>query len=179
MNNCIREIVTKAIVGKGKKLIRIKNCVTTENAPYSILGCWIINHNFNATLDDDFVCINGSYEINIWYSYDNNKVTELSKEEFKYNEIIKTRQIINDIDRDSRDVIVRTLQQPTCVNACINENGVEIEVVLELLAEVIGEATMIVTVYPKEEIHEEYDDDFENEINENFIFEKQEDSALE
>ena len=39
MNNCIREIVTKAIVGKGKKLIRIKNCVTTENAPYSILGC--------------------------------------------------------------------------------------------------------------------------------------------
>ena len=95
------------------------------------------------------------------------------------NEIIKTRQIIKDIDRDSRDVIVRTLQQPTCVNACINENGVEIEVVLELLAEVIGEATMIVTVYPKEEIHEEYDDDFENEINENFIFEKQEDSALE
>ena len=63
MNNCIREIVTKAIVGKGKKLIRIKNCVTTENAPYSILGCWIINHNFNATLDDDFVC---------WSHIDNN-----------------------------------------------------------------------------------------------------------
>ena len=59
----------------------------------------------------------------------------------------------------------------------ITENGVDVEVVLELVAEVIGEATMIVNVYPKEEIKEEYDDDFENEINEDFIFEKTENSV--
>ena len=174
MNNCIREIVTKAIVGKGKKLIRFKNNLVPNNSVDSILGCWIINHTFKATLDDDKVCINGSYEIDVWYAYDDNKSTELSKESFEYQEVIKTRQIINDLDRDSRDVIVRTIQQPTCVNACITCDGVTVEVVLELLAEVIGEATMIVTVYPKEEVHEEYINDFENEINEDFIIEENE-----
>ena len=51
--NEIREIVTKAIVGKGKKIIRIKDSVTPKNEAFSILGCWIINHEFEAPLIDN------------------------------------------------------------------------------------------------------------------------------
>jgi spore coat protein E len=49
--NEIREIVTKAIVGKGKKLIRIKENVDAYGIEaFSILGVWVINHEFEASL---------------------------------------------------------------------------------------------------------------------------------
>ena len=70
----------------------------------------------------------------------------------------------------------RVLQQPTCTNAKITENGIEIEVVFEVLVEVIGETKMMVTVFNS--CNDNYDanndfgiDDFENEINEDFIME--------
>jgi len=167
--NEIREIVTKAVVGKGKKMIRIQNNIVPDNEAYSILGCWIINHEFEASLDRDNVVINGSYEVDIWYAYDNNTVTDIAKAKLDYTEIIKTRQIVKEVDQNSRDVIVRVIQQPTCTNASIDDNGICIDIVIELVAEVIGETKMIVTVFAPNDITEEYEDDFENEINEDFI----------
>jgi len=167
--NEIREIVTKAVVGKGKKMIRIQNNIVPNNEAYSILGCWIINHEFEASLDKDNVVINGSYEVNIWYAYDNNTVTDIAKANLDYTEIIKTRQIVNEVDHNSRDVIVRVIQQPTCTNASIDDNGICVDIIIELVAEVIGETKMIVTVFAPNDITEEYEDDFENEINEDFI----------
>ena len=43
-----KEIVTKAVIGKGKKKYHNKYQITTEQSPTTILGCWIINHNFSA-----------------------------------------------------------------------------------------------------------------------------------
>lgn len=42
--NEVREIVTKAVVAKGKKVMHIAHEINTTANPYSILGCWIINH---------------------------------------------------------------------------------------------------------------------------------------
>ena len=39
-----REIVTKAVVGKGKKHFVNQSTVTPEVVPTTILGCWVINH---------------------------------------------------------------------------------------------------------------------------------------
>ena len=55
--NEIREIVTKAVIAKGKKVIRVKSTVNPNNDTFSILGCWVINHGFTATLDQDCVVI--------------------------------------------------------------------------------------------------------------------------
>ena len=63
--NEIREIVTKAVIAKGKKCIRLKSVVVPNNDTFSILGCWVINHGFTATLDQDCVVINGDFEINL------------------------------------------------------------------------------------------------------------------
>ena len=38
-----REIVTKAIVSKGKKLFTTEHTVSVNN-PSTVLGCWVINH---------------------------------------------------------------------------------------------------------------------------------------
>lgn len=167
--NEIREIVTKAVIGKGKKLIKINNEIESQQSIDSILGCWIINHSFKAELDNNNVEVNGSYEINIWYSLNNNTETDVLKETVQYQETIKTRQIIDDIDKDCRDVIVRAIQKPTCTNAEITENGVCVTVVIEMIGEIIGETKMIVNVFSKDEVKEDFVDDFENEINEDFL----------
>lgn len=39
-----KEIVTKAILGKGKKTFTHKNSIETKNKPTTVLGCWVINH---------------------------------------------------------------------------------------------------------------------------------------
>lgn len=168
--NCIREIVTKAVVGKGKKLIRLTDTLTPNNTPYSILGCWIINHQFEAELCDNVVNINGTYEINIWYSYDNNTRTDIARSYSNYNQTIKVREIVDDLNSDCRDVIVRVQQQPTVTNGEICDNNINVDVIVELLAEVIGETKIKVSIFDQYDPCDPYEEeDFENQINEDFI----------
>lgn len=47
-----REIVTKAVIAKGKKLFSSNHTVSVTNHPSTILGCWVINHLI--TLGDKF-----------------------------------------------------------------------------------------------------------------------------
>lgn len=171
--NDIREIVTKAVVGKGKKLVRLTEALTPVNEVYSILGCWIINHAYDARLDENKVIVNGAYEINIWYSYDNNTKTDIAKLNSSYTTIIKTRQIVDDLNTDCREVIVRTLQQPTCTNATISESVINVDVVIELVAEIIGETKVKVAILNQIDPCDPYEvEDFENEINEDFLNEQ-------
>lgn len=39
-----KEIVTKAVIGKGKKYFKNSYNVMSENNVNTILGCWVINH---------------------------------------------------------------------------------------------------------------------------------------
>lgn len=39
-----KEIVTKAVVGKGKKNFVSEHMVSPQITPTTILGCWVINH---------------------------------------------------------------------------------------------------------------------------------------
>ena len=63
-----REIVTKAIIGKTKKSIKTDYDFSCEQTPNTILGCWIINNRFKGSLKDSDAIINGSFDINVWYS---------------------------------------------------------------------------------------------------------------
>ena len=70
-----KEIVTKTIVGKGRKTSRDSYTLTPENTPNTVLGCWVINHKFSGTNNKNDVNINGSFDVNVWYSYDNDSKT--------------------------------------------------------------------------------------------------------
>ena len=39
-----KEIVTKAVIGKGKKYYKNTYEVSVDNNVDNVLGCWIINH---------------------------------------------------------------------------------------------------------------------------------------
>lgn len=168
----IREIVTRAVIAKGKKLLRIKECITPSNETFSVLGCWVINHEFEAALNQKKVDVNGCFEIDVWYSYDNNTKTDIARATTNYSETVKVRELICDNVSEHCDVIARVIQQPTCTNACITDEGIEVEIVFELLVEVIGETKMMVTVFACNNDNTDTIDDFENEINEDFIIEQ-------
>ncbi len=83
-----REIITKAVCGKGRKFSHVSHTVTPSNAPSSILGAWIINNQYEAVGSGDGVEVVGSYDINIWYSYDRNTKTDVAKETVSYVEVV-------------------------------------------------------------------------------------------
>ena len=75
-----KEIVTKAVIGKGKKKYKNTYSISTDNAVDTVLGCWIINHQFEGSQENNKIVINGSFDVNLWYSYDNNtKTTVITK----------------------------------------------------------------------------------------------------
>ena len=64
--------------------------------------------------------------------------------------------------------MARIVEHPTCTNAFIEDNVIHIDISLEILAEIIGETKMQVTVFQSDEIVDD-EEDFENQINENFL----------
>ncbi|XMB66170.1 outer spore coat protein CotE [Mycoplasmatota bacterium zrk1] len=168
--NEIREIVTKAVVGKGKKKFNLVERVNPANKAFSVLGCWIINNDFRALKSNSEVNLKGSFEINIWYSYDNNSKTDVTKKVITYSNVIPTTKVVNDTLGSPEEVTVRMLQQPTCVDAKITGDSIEVEVIYEVVAEVIGETKMKVTVFDQSDQYIE-EEDFDLDIDENFISE--------
>ena len=129
-----REIVTKAVVSKGKKTFTTSDSITVEN-PSTILGCWIINHNFNGSKSNNQIVINGSYDINIWYSYDNDTKTDVVKKTENYNDVIKMR---DREESNDEEIIVRSLKQPNCIKVEIDGNDIKYVVEKELGIELVG-----------------------------------------
>ena len=65
-----KEIVTKAVVGKGKKYYKNTYKVNTDSTVDTVLGCWVINHTFSGSEENNRIVINGSFDVNIWYYMD-------------------------------------------------------------------------------------------------------------
>ena len=166
-----REIVTKAVISKGKKMFVTNNKVTVEN-PSTVLGCWIINHDFNGTKNKNQVIINGSYDVNIWYSYDNDTKTDVIKEKKTYQEVIN---MYEREDIDGEEVIVRSLKQPTCSKVEIDGNNINYVVEKELGIELVGDVKVKVEATEEDddwdEIVEDKKEDIDN-IEEDFIEEE-------
>jgi len=161
--NDIREIVTKAVTAKGKKRFAIASSLSDLNSSAdSILGCWIINHKFKARKSDETVEVQGSYDINVWYSYDNNTKTEVARETIEYGDYVNVHRLIRDYLSEGDEVIARTIQQPTCIDARIEDGAIVVEVELENVVEVIGETKMRVAILGPVE----YDDQEEDELSE-------------
>ena len=125
-----KEIVTKAIVGKGKKYFKNNYSIKADDNPSTVLGCWVINHKFKGYKSGDKIGVDGSYDVNIWYSYDNDSKTTVINKKVEYNDLfnVKTKES-TDLSGDT-DIIVRTLKQPTCSKVEIGSDG-NIEFVIE------------------------------------------------
>ena len=162
-----REIVTKAVVGKGKKTFTTTKTITPTCNPNTILGCWVINHNFEGIKENDSVKVKGSFDTNIWYSKEDNKSTDVYKDTVNYEEVIPIKKLE---DYDGQDeIIVRVVKQPTVTKAELKEGKLEYSIEKTIAAELVGDTKIKIGV---EELNENDDptlDEIDEEVQEDFL----------
>lgn len=127
-----------------------------------------ITHEFEANRNEDLIDINGAFEVNIWYSTEQNMKTDIIREKVNYKKDIKVKRIVNEYLKNSDDVLVKILKHPTVTNAKIIDGEIKIDVDFEILAEVIGETKMQVTVFTPIAQDEDIED-LDIEVNEDFL----------
>ena len=158
-----KEIVTKAIVGKGKKYFKNNYSVEAKEAT-NVLGCWVINHKFKGYKSGDKIGVDGSFDVNIWYSYDNDSKTTVINKKVEYNDLFNVKVKENaDLSGDT-DIIVRTLKQPNCSKVNIQDGVIYFDVEKELGVEIVGETKVKIAIEEDEEPWDEVDDEVTEEI---------------
>lgn len=174
-----KEIVTKAVIGKGKKYYKNTYSIATEFEPTTVLGCWVINHKFKGVEENKKITVTGSFDVNIWYSYDNDTKTTVVTKPIKYKETVTVHEK-NSAD-STKDVIVRSLKQPTCVNAREKGKSIEFEIEKELGIEVVGDTKVKIAIEDDEEPWDVISDEedlkrvenaIDNDVKEDFIDKK-------
>ena len=150
-----KEIVTKAVIGKGKKFFKDNYNIEVDNNSNNIFGCWVINNKFKGYKADGKIGVSGSYDVNIWYSYDNDSKTTVVNKTINYNDLFNVK-LKNDADlSNDTDIIVRTLKQPNCTGVNISGNKITFDIEKEMGVEVVGETKVKISV---EEDEEPWDD---------------------
>jgi spore coat protein E len=178
MFNNYKEIVTKTIIGKGKKTFKNEYEIELERNVDTVLGCWVINHSLKGIKDNEYIKINGSYDINIWYSYDNNTKTDVVSNKMFYEEKVKVR-VRDDKYLDNDDeIIIRSLKNPSCSDVSSNKNKIKYTIVKELGIEIVGDQKIKIPVSNNEDDYdiiideEEVNKEIDKDVNENYISDK-------
>lgn len=168
-----REIVTKAVIGKGKKMFRNSYSMTPEENVDTVLGCWVINHKFKGYERNDKVIVEGSFDVNMWYSYDNDTQTAVMNKTITYIEEANVQVKADSNLTDNKDIIIRVLKQPSCIKVENKKEVIEFVIEKELGIEIVGETKVKIGIEVEEEPWEEIIDEqeltpeVENEIEEN------------
>jgi spore coat protein E len=145
-----REIITKAVCGKGRKFSQVSHTVVPPHAPTSILGAWIINNQYEAQKSGESVEVIGTYDINIWYSYDKNTKTDVAKETVSYVDVVPLSYLDKKHRGSTAEVSATATQEPNCIEASVSSSGdgVVIRVEREYRVEMIAETKVCVVVCP-------------------------------
>lgn len=147
-----RQILTKAVCGKGRKFCQTVHAVNAPEHISNILGAWVINHSFTSEQVGEAVEIRGSYDINIWYSTKGNTRTDVIKETTHYVEQIPLSYYDKNLKDHSSEVSASITQSPNCVEATLSaeHDTILVRVEKEFIVELVGETQIVVAVYPSE-----------------------------
>ena len=160
-----KEIVTKAVVGKGKRATTTTHTIKPEFKPSTVLGCWIINHRFNGVSSNNDVLVNGNYDVNVWYSYENNTKTGVCSGNFNYSDKMNVPLTNNNQLTSNTEVIVNSLSDPNVVDVKIVEDDITFTVRKEMGIEIVGDTKIRVNVEDDfDDYTEIYDDTVSEEV---------------
>ena len=154
-----KEIVTKTVIGKAKKRSKDNVDITPEQKPNTVLGCWVINHAFNGFINNNKATINGSFDVNVWYSYDSDHKTAVSQKTYNYVDNMTLNLKENGIISQQPEIIVRSLKQPTVSDVTIKGDDINLIIEKELGVEIVGETKIKVPIEDEYDDYEEIIDD--------------------
>ncbi len=177
-----KEIVTKAVIGKGKKTFTNKYSLEVSDKVDTVLGCWVINHNIFGSNDSNSVLIKGNFDVNIWYSYDNNTKTNVASTNVSYEERVNVRLKDEATLNDNSEIIVRSLRNPNCIEVSSNGNVINYEIEKELGIEIVGDTKIRILTNDEEDDYdilesvidpEEVSKEIDENVNEDFLKEEE------
>ena len=175
MFNNYKEIVTETVIGKGKKTFKNDYELTTDTDVDTVLGCWVINHKIKGKKDDEYIKINGSYDINIWYSYDNNTKTNVVSKKMFYEERVRVKVRENGDLNDNSEIIIRSLKNPTCIDVSNEDKTIKYTISKELGIEIVGDAKIRIPVSNSEDDYDliidedEVNNEIDKSVNTNYL----------
>lgn len=163
MGRC-REIYCKTVTGKGRLQTKSKHELQPEERVSHILGCWVMNSTVHAEKHGGHVHLTGSYEINVWFAYDENQRTDVAKHKVHFDEKVDIKPHQGAWKRGECDIRVKTVQPPACLRAELEHDGESVRVIVEseYKVEIISEAKVLVQVCGDGGGADGEDDDFDH-----------------
>jgi len=172
-------LLLKLSLVREKKTFKNEYEINIDKQADTVLGCWVINHKLKGIKEKDHILIKGSYDINIWYSYDNNTKTDVVNKKMYYEERVKVRVRDNNSLNDSDEVIIRSLKNPTCIDVSNEDKTIKYTISKELGIEIVGDQKIRIPVSNNEDEYDmiidenEIDSEIDKEVNEEYLEDKQ------
>lgn len=170
-----REIIVKTLVGKGKLALQDKQIVKVGENISKPLGCWIINHTFKTKQNGKSVELTGSYDIQIWYAYDEDKKTNVVYKTVPFSGVFMVSwKKVKTIDDEIKDK-VHIIKYPTATGmSLINDHEVEIIIESVYLVDVFQDSVIVVNTIEEDNNEELMDEEIIMNVNPNYLTNKKE-----
>jgi len=168
-----REIVTKAVIGKGKLNNNVSLSFPCEHKVSKTLGCWIINNDFSPVYEKGKAYIKGKYDIHVWYAYAKDSKTALFQTTHEYQEEVEVHMKNDENVSETSELKAFCTKYPTCTQLRVGEGGkVYLEVEKEYNLDVIGETKLKVQVSKLAEDEWLLDEEIDNNVNVDYLNKK-------
>jgi len=165
-----REIVTKAVIGKGKVGQEKELVLQPEKKVDKVLGCWIINNHYVSVFENGKIYIDGAYDVNLWYAYDDERKTALFEQNIKYKEEVPVTMKKEEQVREDSEIKSTCVKYPTCTNLKLEDNkNVIATVIKEFKVDIIGETKLKVQVSSFNDEEWLLEEEIEKNINPNYM----------
>ncbi len=163
------KLLRKRYVVKVESFQKLSTAFALHITPQVFSAAGLLTINTVPKKKGENVEVQGSYDINVWFSYNDNTKTEVATSTATYTDIIPLSVRDDHVLSDNMEVIAKPIQQPNTLEATISEEGssVDVQVEREFVVDCIGETKIAVTVNPDGLIDDypvvEYDDQVSDE----------------
>ena len=168
-----KEIVTKAVIGKAKKTNTMNFSFAPDEVVNTVLGCWVINHNFGGVNQSGKVLVNGAFDVNVWYSYEGDTKTKVNTKRFSYNELLSVPLKDQATLTNNSEIIVRSLKQPSVTNVEVSNGNIVLDIEKEIGVEIVGDTKIKVSIVDMDDDYDEIMDEVEvgdiDSVTENYL----------
>lgn len=140
----LKEIVTKAVVSKGKVANNSEMQFEVEDDINKVIGCWIINHNYLSIVENENVYASGYYDVHVWYAINNSSDTKILKKTIEYRD-----EFVLDntkFDYETSEYKLYCIEYPGCNDLKLDGNRILVNIKKALAIDVIGESKLLVQV---------------------------------
>lgn len=139
-----RQVALKTLTYKGKLEYLLQKEIHLDLNVSKLLGCWIINLEYETVRNNDDIHLKGTYSIQLWYASNNDQKSAVYEEKINFDEkFVLTHRKLQTIN-DEMFMKVFVSKYPTCINMKLENNQIFISIGGLFYLDVFQEAMLLV-----------------------------------